>query len=537
MQTLGCQKHAHKMVGDTEVASSPPGGKRLNLVRSVSWNYAGYFFEFVSGLLLLAFIVRRIPVHDYGIYLLAQSAAAFLYLLEFGVGNVLVPMYVSTFAGRGMAEVSRLASTLTTGMLVVGAVGAGVLSLVAYVTPRLLGLTSAQTATGLQVVMIMSASVMFALAQAPIDQLLQAFQRFDRVNQMQIGGVVLRVVLTVAVLVAGKGIVALAEVQVAVSLCRLLMLWVVAPRVITGLALRPVFDGELLRRVIRASTWSFGDEISRRIGGNSEQLILGALSSFQQVAIFGLGSRLPAHMYQFAARGLSVIFPTLAQHHAERDTARLRSTFGGALHLCFTGFVPLATFGMISARALMRFWAGPAYEKAGPVMACLLVSSLSIILMLPSDMVLYSHGRIPQAARFSIVETIGKVSVGLLLAGRYGAVGVAAGVAVWHWCVHLFLYFPAACSVAEMRPGRLLRSALLGGSEVGRVGKPESALILLGGAYAGGAAVLVAGIHLLSAPGVCALCALMCLFYGSAWASHTVIPMWRQARSRTTALP
>ena len=49
-------------------------------MRSVSWNYRGYFFEFGSGLLLLAYVVRRVTVHDYGIYLLAQSLAAFLFL-------------------------------------------------------------------------------------------------------------------------------------------------------------------------------------------------------------------------------------------------------------------------------------------------------------------------------------------------------------------------------------------------------------------------------------------------------------------------
>jgi O-antigen/teichoic acid export membrane protein len=61
-------------------------------VRSEAWNYLGHFFEFCSGLLLLAYVVRRVTVHDYGIYLLAQSLAAFLFLLEFGMGNVLVPL-------------------------------------------------------------------------------------------------------------------------------------------------------------------------------------------------------------------------------------------------------------------------------------------------------------------------------------------------------------------------------------------------------------------------------------------------------------
>lgn len=478
----------------------------------------------------MAYVVRRIPVHDYGIYLLAQSLAAFLYLLEFGTGSVLVPLYVTTFSEKGIEEVSRLASTLTVALLALGAAGSWVLAVAAWQVPRLFHLPSTQTALAVEVLMIASSAVMFALPQGPLELLCQAFHRFDRVNQLQIATTAVRVVLTIAVLSKGGGIVALAAVQVAVSLFRLAALWFIAPLAIAGLSLRMRFDQNVVADVIRASKWSFADEVSRRIGGNSEQVILAALSSFQQVALFGVSSRLPAHMYQFAARGLSVLFPTLSEHHAQSDTARLRKTFSGALRICVTGFVPLATFGAICSGSLMRLWAGPSYEHAGPVLACLLISSLSIIVMLPSDMVLYSHGKIRQAARFSIAETVGKVAVVLLLAARFGAVGVAAGIALWHWCVNLFLYFPAACKVAKLRPAQLWVETLWDGTGA-------KGLVITGFAYVAGLGVLTLGVRLLSTLEICVLFAATSIFYCSAWAVFTGRPMWRNARARASAIP
>jgi len=506
----------------------------LSLARSVSWNYAGYFFEFGSGLLLVAYVVRKISVHDYGLFLLAQSVAAFLYLLEFGVGSVLVPLYVTTFAQKGIAEVSRLASTLTVTMLGLGAVGTSLLSLAALFVPRLLRLPSAQTGLAAHVLIIAAVAVMLTLPQAPLEQICQAFHRFDRVNQLQIAATTLRVVLSFAVVASGLGIVALAAVQVVVSLFRFAGLWVVSLAAIPGLSLRPSFHGGLLRNVFGTSRWAFGDDVSRRIGMNSEQVILGALSSFEQVALFGIGSRLPAHMYQFAARGLSVLFPTLSEHYAQSDTARLRSTFSNAMRICVTGFVPMATFAAICARPLMSAWAGPAYVKAAPVLACLLVSALSIVVTLPSDLVLYSHGRIPQAARFSIVETLGKIAVALVLALRYGAVGVAAGVAVWHWCVNLFLYLPAACRVAEMRPSQLWSTTLSESSQ--RASKPRLALVL-GGAYLGGAVLLAAGLQHFSTTEMFLLCLAISLIYSLLWIKYMVYPMWRHAGPRAVGIP
>jgi O-antigen/teichoic acid export membrane protein len=507
---------------------------QLSLVRSVSWNYAGYLFEFGSGLLLLSYVVRRISIHDYGIFLLAQSLAAFLYLLELGMGSVLVPLYASTFAKRGLSEVGRLASTLVVTLLAQGAIGAIALSAVSLLIPRLFRLPAGQTGLAVHVLIIMSVAVSLTLPQMPLEQVLKAFHRFDLVNQIQIAAVLMRVVLTVAVLAAGKGIVALAWVQIATALVRLVCLWLVAPTAIAGLSLVPRFRCDLLSEVWQMSRWAFSDDISRRIGMNAEQVILGALGSVEQVAIFGVGSRLPAHMYQFAARGLTVLLPTFSQHHAERDTAQLRITFSKALRICVTCLLPLATFAAICARALVSTWAGPAYVKAAPVLACLLISALAIILTLPSDIILYSHHRIRQAARFSIIETLGKIAIAVALAARFGAVGVAAGVAAWHWCVNLFLYLPAACKVADVRPSELWRNAAAANPGAGN---NRTGDLVLAGTYLTGAASLSFGLRFLATPVIFVGLILVSLVYAAVWIRFAALPMWKQARTEAPAIP
>ncbi|WP_348260951.1 oligosaccharide flippase family protein [Telmatobacter sp. DSM 110680] len=508
-------------------------------MRSVTWNYLGYFCEFVAGVFLLAFVVRKLPVDDYGIYLLAQSLAAFLYLLDFGLSNVLVPLYVSTFARGGIAEVSKLASCLVMTLLGMGIAGATGLSLAAMLMPELIRLPTARMALAVQVLIVVSAAVCLMLPQMALEHLCQAFHRFDRVNQVQIAAVAMRVVLTLVVLDAGKGILALAGVQVAVSLSRLAGLWLVASTGISGLSLRLFsFDTDRLREAIGLSRWAFVDDVSRRIGMNTETVVLAALGSLNQVAMFGIGGKLPAHLYQFAVRGLSVLVPTLTQHHAEGDTAQLRSTFCNAYRVCLTGVVPLATFGSIGARPLIAIWAGPAYLGAAPVLSWLMISALSMVILTPSDMVLYSHNRIGQAAWFSCIETLGKILVVLALAARYGAVGAAAGVAVWNWCVNLFCYLPAACKVAEMRPWELWRAALMGSSGAsGQQAQSErTSNLLQGGAYVACAVVLAVGVRHLAALEMFAACVGVSLLYFAVWVGCTALPMWRRASAEAPAV-
>jgi O-antigen/teichoic acid export membrane protein len=505
------------------------------LVRSVSWNYLGYVLEFLSGLLLTAYVVRRIPVHDFGIYLLANSVAAFIYLLEFGMGNILVPLYVSTLARKGIAEVSRLASTVFVVLFAAGVGGAAIVSLAGLITPGLLRMPHAETALAVRVLIVMSIATALALPQVAVEQLCQAFHRFDRVNQVQIAALVVRVGLTVAVLMAGKGILALAAVQVGVVCLRLAGLWALAPAAISGLSLRLCFDRELLSKAIHMSKWAFADDISHRIALNTEPVVLAVLGSFEQVALFGVGSKLPAHLYQFAARGMSVLIPTLSKHHAEGDTVQLRSTFSSVFRVSLTGLAPLSIFAMICAPSLIRIWAGEAYMGAAPVLAWLLVSALSMAVALPSDMVLYSHGLIPKAARFSILQTAGKIGVAVALASRYGAIGVAAGVAIWHWSINLFVYLPAACRVAEMSPGELWRSTLIRKDR--QVAGDRRANLIQGVAFIICAALLASGMVVLKAPAMFVACVLVSLVYAGIWAACTALPMWRRARLKAAAAP
>jgi len=109
---------------------------------------------------------------------------------------------------------------------------------------------------------------------------------------------------------------------------------------------------------------------------------------------------------------------------------------------------------------LLIVWAGAPYAAASVALVWLLASALTQALMLPSDIVLYTHGQIPTAARFSLIETAAKIVLPLGFVFRFGAAGVAAGVALAHCFVHVCFYLPAACRIASMSPSNLVREAL-----------------------------------------------------------------------------
>ncbi len=434
-----------------------------HLVRSALWNYLGYFCELCAGALLIAYVVRRVSLEDYGIYVLAQSTASILCLLDFGLSGVLIPLYSWTLSSKGKAEVGRLVSTLILLLFGLGTLGATVLSLLALGLPELINLPSVHTALVLKLLVLAAVTVQFTLPSVALDCLYQASHRFDRLTQVQISMLLLRVGLTVAVVAMGSGIVAIAVVRASVSFAQLVILWAVLRLEITGPSLKLFcFDRSQVPKVLKVTGWAFGGDLAQRIGVISEKLILAGVCSFGQVAMFGLASRLPEHFVQFAGQGLSVLTPSLSRSHSDGNRTQIQVIYQNACSACLTGLMPLVVFAAICAKPLMEIWGGRSYSNAGLVMVWLLILALSRILEHPSELVLYSHNRVRAAARIRAIEMIGKIGLALALAVPFGAAGVAAGVAVCHWCVNLFLYLPEACRAAETPPWELLRKAATG---------------------------------------------------------------------------
>lgn len=493
----------------------------VGTARSLFWTYFGYVCELFAGALLVAYVVRHIPLRDYGAFLLAQSLAASLYLLDFGLASVLVQLFVSSNERSGKVGVSRLASTLVFSLLGIGLVGVVALTGLAHVVPRIMHL-SPQASLVLLLIPLSGIAVAIGLPAPAIEDMCQAFHRFDVVNQSKIAALLLRVVLTILVLHRGHGVVALAVVQIAAAFMRLFAVSVAAQWAVEGFSWAHVgFDVAMLREAFAMSSWAFGDDVARRIGNNIETLILASFGGFAQVAVFGVGTRLPAHLYAFAAQGLKVALPSFSLDYIRHDTASSRESYVAIFRLCTTAMIPSLLFLVVTARPLIEVWAGQAYVAATGVLVWQLAFCLSQVLEIPSDLVLYSNGQIPMAARFSLVETLLKIVLAFTFVFRWGAVGVAAAVALSHWAVNLIFYLPAACRSIGLRVGELMAHAF-------RSTNKMWIAILAGGA------VLGLMTRYKASPQSFAACLIITVAYGIGWLKFSALPLGKISRDASS---
>src|SRR6185312_16793598 len=92
---------------------SDPGSttSAAHAAASVAWNYAGYACQIAFNLGLTWYIVRKISVVEYGLFLFIMSLSSTLYMLDMGISSVLVQALVEAFAAARKNLANEIFST------------------------------------------------------------------------------------------------------------------------------------------------------------------------------------------------------------------------------------------------------------------------------------------------------------------------------------------------------------------------------------------------------------------------------------------
>lgn len=474
----------------------------------------GTGYEALAGFLLVGYIVRRISVAEYGLLLLAMSLCSIMFLFDLGLSNLLVQAYVAA-AKDSRQRLSDLLSTAFVTLTALGTVGMLILVAIALNLPGPFTIPHEYVREASLVFVLVAISTMLGLPTIALEYAYQAFHRFDRINQVQLVTATIRVGLTIVLLAEGYGVVALAAVQAVVSLSRLLVLCAALRWCVPGAHLDVRrFDYGLLKPLIRPGGWAVLDNSTRQLASISDSIILGVFGPVTSVALFGLGSKLPAQLSNMVTRGAIVTLPSLSRHHVDADPRQLQRVYLNAQKLVFTGALPVVVLGCACARPLILVWAGAAYIGAAAVMQWLLLAALSLAMEYSSDLLLYARGEVRTAARIATVESIANVLVSLALVFRYGAVGLAAGTALTHIVINALWYTPAACRAAGIRPSGLARAVVGDQTWPFALLMVEIVVIRLASSVLPPLEILIVGV-------------IGGIAYVAFWGLRTAIPMWR----------
>ena len=395
-------------------------------------SYAAIFIQSVISIAYTPVMLRLLGGSDYGLLQLAISTIANLGLLSFGFGSSYLRFY-SQYKSEG----NEYGIAVLNGMFTVIFALASLAALIAgaVITLNADAIFSASTSESELSVLkpllaVMTVNLALTLPVNIFDSYIISQERFAFQKAIVIITAVLNPMLTLPVMLLGKGSVGVAVCMTLISFIKLIASMIFC-LVRLGMRFRFAFDAKLFKRLFTFSFFIFLNIVSDQINWNADKTILGIVKGSVSVTAYSLGSQFNSYFltvsYALASLCSPKAYSLAAFKRSDAELTRFFARFG-RLQLCVMAYIFTVFVGV--GRPFMRLWSGLQsdipYYTALLLMSPLLVTSIQSIgieIQRAKDMHRF------RSVLYFVIATF-NIAVSIPLCVRFGEIGCALGTCV-----------------------------------------------------------------------------------------------------------
>lgn len=405
--------------------------RRPSLKVNALSNWAALGVNIVVGFLLTPFIISHLGKTGYGIWTLIGSFLGYYGLLNLGVDSALL-RYVARYAEQG--DKKGLNETISTAMAMFSCTGVFVIvASFAFATPlaTFFEVAPEHLDNFKHLIWILGISTGLSFPGNVFGTVLTARERYVAFNIVAIGTTVIRACLTVLMLVRGHGllgvayatlIVAILRIVINYLLCGYLALWsrinfasakwrVLSTLLVYGATTSVIIIADLLRF-------------------NLDSFVIGKWVGMSEVGIYGIAALLIRYMLRLVAVGMGVLKPRFAALDSIEERAKLKRLFLRSLSVSSLLGFGTSMLAIIFGGHFIILWVGEEFAAAIPVLWILAISYAFALSQGPGISLMYALNKHYYFAVASMIEAVANVVISILLAQKYGIIGVALGTAI-----------------------------------------------------------------------------------------------------------
>lgn len=402
----------------------PAVSRRLTTIFNLVFHHANTVLVMVQAIFLVRLYLARMPEALYGAWLATGNILTYLELVDPGTSDVIRQRVAHHYGASDRAALSR---TIGTGLHL--SLAFALVPLLAWPAAdaaasyaRVTGPDAAALAQSFRVGLV---GVSLSLASYGLSAVCSGLQLALRSGLFFIGSGVLSIGITVAMLLAGCGLVSIPAglAARAAMLCGAFgwLVWRWRREHLPG-PLR--FDRGEARQVLSLSSTTFASRVGTALLDRIDAPLTSRVLGNAQTVVYTLTGRALEPVRMVSASLPTSLMPSLAHMVGAGERQAISRVV--ALVLRATGTLLAVGAGSVVAldAVFVRVWVGPS-RFGGPTLAALLALSVSFtVSSLALNRVAYSLGAIRQAAWVSLVEAAVKVPLQYLLLRRFGLAGM-----------------------------------------------------------------------------------------------------------------
>lgn len=415
----------------TESSSRSMG---TTLLLNLTSNWAGIVVNIGLSLFLAPMTVRSLGNEFYGVWALMMQFTGYLWLFDFGVRESVVK-YVAQYYAADDHE--RVGTTVHTAIAIYAAVavvafaGACVLALA---LPYLFTIPAHALSAARIAALLTGATVALNFVFNVYVGVLMGLQRYDVMARIGIGFALVRAVVLVVLLQAGYGIVALALLQLAVTVASNLMIYRLCVDRLPYASVRWITPvREETAKLFNYGKYAVIANVGDKLIFASDSIVIGFFLPIGAVTYFAIGASLIDYFRSFVVSFGSMLNPLSSSLQArDQHDAVSRVLVKSAKFMVALG-LPVCIGFVVLGERFVALWMGPEYgPPAGQVLAILAVGHLLGLPFYTVSGVLYGLGKHRVIAYARLFEAALNVALSLLLVRRFGIAGVAVGTVIPH---------------------------------------------------------------------------------------------------------
>jgi O-antigen/teichoic acid export membrane protein len=252
-------------------------------------------------------------------------------------------------------------------------------------------------------------------------------------NRVRIGGVLVRLALTVILLTLDASLVLLAVVQL---ICLVfdftVCMFLIRRRYPAVRVTLADFDWRMVRKIFSFSMYVLLLGAGARLSFETDAIVIGAVLGVGAIPFYAVANSLVVYLMDFTTAIAAVVSPMATKLNTERRRDELGAVFLRWSKISLSMSLMAGLFLIVLGPRFIAWWIGPSFERpAGVVLQILMISSLAFLpvrgVALPILMGL-GKPRTPTIA--FILAGLANLGLSIALARPLGLAGVALGTAI-----------------------------------------------------------------------------------------------------------
>jgi len=414
------------------------------IIRNTGYNIIGRFWGILVTLVLIPYIIRHIGIERFGIWAIIGVITGYFGLLDFGIGTSFVKYIAEYYTKKDYEKINLVVNT---GFVFYSIFAIFIITLAFFIINPLLTLFKIPAHLYNEALFVfLLGIILFGISNAlsPFGAIQGGLQRMDITNKVILALSIPSIAGTIFFLEKGYGLPGLMVNTAIFFVIGSIISIIMAFKILPELRFNPLlFSRAIFRRLFGFGYKMQVSAIAGMLHFQIDKFILAYFLNLGFVTYYSIAAQLASKIKELSLLLISAIFPAASELDAMNDKETLYKLYFRSMKYVILIGLPMSVVAVLLAKPFIILWLGKGYEKSVLTLQILIVSYFFNMITGPGFFILNGLGKPQYGMRSSILATLLKLTLSILLVIKIGYFGVVIGTAVSMIIAAIYFIFAA----------------------------------------------------------------------------------------------